>query len=70
MLAETSTTELSKKHKPKTFTENKVIARKGGAVAGNARKELENKLGESVISPLNAKELGQRSNNELSNKEE
>lgn len=70
MLAETSTTELSKKHKPKTLTENKIIARKGGTVAGNARRELEKKLGDSVISPLNAKELGHRSNNELSDKEE
>ena len=58
MLAETSTTELSKKKKPKTLGENKDIARNGGAVAGNARRDLENKLGESVISPLNAKELG------------
>lgn len=70
MLAETSTTALSKKHKPKTLTESKIVARKGGTVAGNARKELEKKLGDSVISPLNAKELGNRSNNELSNKDE
>jgi len=70
MLAETSTTELSKKHKPKTLTENKTIARKGGTVAGNARKELEQKLGDSVISPLNAKELGHRSNNEIQNTDE
>ena len=60
MLAETSTTELSKKEKPETLTENKKVARKGGSVAGNARKDLEKKLGESVISPLNAKELGKR----------
>ncbi len=58
MLAETSTTELSKKQKPKTLGENKKVARKGGGVAGNARKDLEKKLGESVISPLNAKKLG------------
>lgn len=70
MLAETSTTELSKKHKPKTLTESKVVARKGGTVAGNARKELEKKLGDSVISSLNAKELWIRSNNELSDNEE
>jgi len=70
MLAETSTTELSKKHKPKTFSENKVIARKGGAVAGNARKELEEKLGNSVLSPHNAKKLGQREDKELHNPEE
>ncbi len=60
MLAETSTTELSKKEKPQTFYENKKIARKGGSVAGNARKDLEKKLGESIVSPLNAKELGER----------
>ena len=50
MLAETSTAELSKKNKPKTFNENKLIAKKGGAVAGNARKDLEKKLGDTVIS--------------------
>ncbi len=65
MLAETSTTELSKKKKPKTLKENKVIAKKGGNVAGNARKDLEEKLGESIISPLNAKELGKRDNKEI-----
>ena len=70
MLAETSTTELSKKHKPKTLTENKTIARKGGTVAGNARKELEQKLGDSVISPLSAKELGHSSKNEIQNTDE
>ena len=57
MLAETSTTVLSKKAKPKSFVESKKVAKKGGTIAGNARKELEVKLGESIISPLNAKEL-------------
>lgn len=70
MLAETSTTELSKKHKPKTFVENKIIAQKGGTVAGNARKELEEKLGSTIISPLNAKKLGQRIDKELDNQKE
>lgn len=71
MLAETSTTELSKKHKPKTFSDNKLVARKGGTIAGNARKELEAKLGNSVLSPLNAKKnLGQIENKELSTPEE
>ena len=60
MLAETSTTELSKKEKPETFDQNKEVAIKGGSVAGNARKDLEKKLGESVVSPLNAKKLGKR----------
>lgn len=63
MLAETSTTELSKKSKPKTFNENKKVAKRGGAVAGNARKDLEKKLGDSVISPLNAKGLKRKDKN-------
>lgn len=65
MLAETSTTELSKKQKPKTLLENRKVARKGGAVAGSARKDLEKKLGESVISPLNANKLGKRNEDKL-----
>ena len=60
MLAETSTTELSKKEKPDSFKESKKVARKGGAVAGNARRDLEKKLGNSVISPLNAKDMGRK----------
>ncbi len=65
MLAETSTTELSKKKNPKTLKENRSIAQKGGSVAGKAREDLENKLGESVLSPLNAKELGKKEINEI-----
>jgi len=70
MLAETTTTELSKKQKPKTFKENKKVAKKGGDVAGNARKDIEKKLGESVISPLNANKLGNRNDNETKSIEE
>lgn len=50
MLAEASTTEISKKEKPKGFKESKVVAKKGGAIAGNARKEIEQKSGKKVIS--------------------
>jgi hypothetical protein len=64
MLAETSTTELSKKQQPKNFKENKLVAKKGGSVAGNARKDLEKKLGESIISPLNAKKLEEKNKND------
>ncbi len=63
MLAETSTTELSKEQKPKTLNENRNVAKKGGSVAGVARKDLEKKLGKSVISPFNAKELKQKKDN-------
>lgn len=50
MLAEASTTEISKKEEPKTFVENRVVAKKGGKVAGKARIELEKQTGKSVIS--------------------
>jgi hypothetical protein len=53
MLAETSTTEISKKDQPVNFNQNRTVARKGGSVAGNARKELEKKLGRPVISKEN-----------------
>ncbi len=55
MLAETATTEISKKDEPKDFDENKKVARKGGTVAGNARKEIEEKIGKKVITEDNFK---------------
>ena len=58
MLAEVSTTEISKKAEPKSFMENKKVAREGGAVAGVARKKLEKRTGKKAISKLNAKKLG------------
>ena len=59
MLAEATTTELSKTTNPKTFKENVEIAKQGGNVAGNARKEIEEKSGRSVITSKNATELNQ-----------
>lgn len=70
MLAETSTTELSKKEKPKTFIASKKVAQKGGGVAGNARRDLEKKLGNSVISALSAKDLGRKDNEQLKGNKE
>lgn len=57
-LGEIATREIAKKRKPKGMEKNAKVARKGGQVAGNARKDLEEKLGESVITPDNA--LGYR----------
>lgn len=57
MLAETATTEISKVKKPDTFGKNKIVAREGGSVAGNARKEIESKTGKKVITKKNAREL-------------
>ncbi len=56
MLAEVTTTAISKQEQPQTFDDSKNVARRGGKVAGNARKDIETQLGQSVISPLNAKD--------------
>lgn len=53
MLGERVTTEISEKEKPETFTESKKIARRGGNVAGTARKATEKELGRSVVSDKN-----------------
>ena len=50
MLGEVSTTEISKKEKPQTFEHNRRVARKGGGVAGAARKKFESETGNKVIS--------------------
>ena len=57
MLAEASTTEISKEKEPKTFQENKAVARKGGNVAKAARLQLEKTTGKKVVTKLNAKNL-------------
>ena len=59
MLAEATTTELSKAHNPQTFDENREIAKRGGKYAGNTRKEIEADTGKSVITAKNATELNQ-----------
>lgn len=53
MLGERMTTEISKEEEPDTFDKNKDVAKRGGKVAGNARKEAEKELGRSVISKQN-----------------
>ena len=70
MLAEATTKEISSERKPETFTESKIIANQGGTVAGNARKEIEEKSGKKVISPKNAKELENRDYLELEDNKE
>ena len=57
MLAEASTTEISKDKKPKTFKENQKVAHQGGSVAKAARKQLENTTGKKVVTGQNAKQL-------------
>jgi len=57
MLAEATTTEISKKNNPETFDDNIKIAKKGGEIAGNTRKEIEAQTGVKIVSPINAKSL-------------
>ncbi len=57
MLAEASTKDISQATEPKTFDENKTVAQQGGNVARVARRELEERTGKKVVTPLNAKSL-------------
>ena len=57
MLAEATTTEISKEKQPETLTQNHEIARQGGEVARNTRKEIEAKTGKKIVSSLNARTL-------------
>ena len=56
MLAEVTTTAISKSKEPETFSENLQVAKEGGTVAKNARVDIEERIGKSVISPLNAED--------------
>jgi len=53
MLGEASTVAIVKTKNPKGFVQNKIVAKQGGSVAGSARKDLELKTGEKVISRIN-----------------
>ena len=59
MLAEATTTEISKQKSPGTFSENIDVARAGGKVAGDARKAIESQTGVPVITSKNAAQLHQ-----------
>ena len=59
MLAEATTTEISKQKEPETFAENMAVARAGGEAAGEARKAVEAWTGVPVITEKNAVELHQ-----------
>lgn len=59
MLAETTTTEISRAEEPISFEENRDVARRGGTVAGNARKQIEAETGRPVITSMNALDFAQ-----------
>ena len=54
MLAEVTTTAISKQENPQTFEENKKVARRGGSVAGDAKKRFEEETGKKAVSAINA----------------
>jgi hypothetical protein len=64
MLAEATTSEISKEKKPKTLQENRKIAKQGGTIAGNTRKKIEEKTGKKVVTKLNAKMIEQKRQND------
>lgn len=68
MLAEATTKEISKTKQPKTFEENKIIANQGGAIAGNTRKEIEEKTGKKVVSTTSAKKLLENKSKQIKKK--
>lgn len=57
MLAEATTTEISKKEEPETFVENLEVARSGGEIAGDTRRAIEQRTGKPVITSQNAAQL-------------
>ncbi len=59
MLAEASTTSISRSERPQGLEENRRVARRGGRIAGNARKELEQETGAPVVTAENAQTLQQ-----------
>ena len=59
MLAEASTTSISRAERPEGLEENRKVARRGGRIAGNARRELEQETGRPVVTSENAQTLQQ-----------
>ena len=57
MLAEATTTELTKAVNPMGLKQNQKVAQEGGTIAGNARKEIEERTGQPVVTSQNAKQL-------------
>lgn len=70
MLAEATTAEISKEKKPVNFSQSKIIAQQGGTIAGNTRKEIEEKTGKKIVSKISAKKILAAKQNNLKQKDE
>ena len=56
MLAEATTTEISKERRPSTCAASRIVAVQGGRIAGNTRREIEAQTGKKIVSRLNAEQ--------------
>jgi hypothetical protein len=65
MLGEVTTKEISKTENPKTFTHSKKVAKKGGTIAGNTRKDIEKTIGKSVITKENYLSIAEKKKKKL-----
>lgn len=65
MLAEATTTEISKEKKPENFQENRKVAKEGGTIAGDTRKAIEAKTRKKVVTNQNAKQIQARKENDI-----
>jgi hypothetical protein len=65
MLAEATTTEISKEKNPSNFLESKEIAKKWGRIAGNTRREIEAETWENIVSSKNARSLQNKETKKL-----
>lgn len=69
MLAEATTSEISKEKNPKSFDDNRKIAKQGGTIAGNTRREIEEKTGKKIVTSKNAKQLLDSNNKDIDKKQ-
>ena len=65
MLGEASTTKIARNKNAQGVIQNKIIAKEGGKIAGNARKELEQKSGESLVTKENYLEIPEKEKRKL-----
>ncbi|MFH1835828.1 MAG: Bro-N domain-containing protein [Methanobacteriota archaeon] len=68
MLGEAATTEIARKRDARGFVKNKEVARRGGTIAGDARRKLEYESGKSVITPENYREIPEKTKKLLKGK--
>jgi hypothetical protein len=65
MLAEATTTEISKENNPDGFEESRKIAKQGGKIAGDTRKAIEAKTGRKIVTRQNARQISQKKKKEI-----